>query len=268
MRDAIPLRTDNCQLRTDNCQLFSRIARNLRYTWFMNDQPTLAPLQIELREAMADPGCPLCRLAARAERNFVDSLNYERVLDLKTRDALKASRGLCARHTRQWQALQGSALSMAIVYRVSILDLLRDTETLPQAKLWRRGKDAAQLAQALEPDGPCLVCEIGAGTVQRFADLLLKDLPDPAVQTLLRDCGGLCVPHLRLALTRPGAGKQYRLLIDVHRAAWQTLMGELDEFIRKNDYRFRHEKLGETEADAWLRALDTMVGMDAKLKKR
>jgi len=234
----------------------------------MNNRPPLAPLQIELREAMADPGCPLCRLAARAERNFVDSLNYERVLDLPTRDSLKASWGLCPQHTRQWQDLQGSALSMAIVYRISLLDLLRDTEELPQPKLLRRGRDAAQLAQTLEPSAPCIVCEIAAGTAQRFADLLLKDLSDPAEQLLLCDCGGLCLPHLRLALTRPGAGKHYRLLIDVHRAAWQTLMGELDEFIRKNDYRFHHEKLTATEADAWLRTLDTIVGLNEKLKKR
>ena len=61
---------------------------------------TLSPLQIGLREAMAEWGCPLCRLAERAEGAYIDSLNYERVLDLNTRDALKASRGLCARHSR------------------------------------------------------------------------------------------------------------------------------------------------------------------------
>ena len=234
----------------------------------MNKPTTLAPLQIELREAMDGHGCPLCRLAATAERNFVDSLNYERVLDLKTRDALKASRGLCGRHTRQWQDLQGSALSMAIVYRVSILDLLRDTENLTPSKILRRGKDAAHLAQTLAPREPCLVCEIGGGTAQRFADLLLKDLPDSELQTRLQACGGLCLPHLHLALTRSGAGKHYHLLIDVHREAWHTLMGELDEFIRKNDYRFQHEKLSAAEADAWLRALDTLVGLDIAFKKR
>ncbi len=233
------------------------------YTGGMADE-ALAPLQIELREAMTGWGCPLCRLVARAERMYIDSLNYERVLDLNTRDALKASRGLCATHTRQWQELQGSALGMAIVYRVSVLDLLRDTapdKFKPASFLRRGGKDAAQLAEDLSSSGPCPACEIGQGTAERFATLLLKDIRDDEVQMRLRECGGLCLPHLRLALSCPGAGKTYKLLIDVQRAAWQTLMGELEEFIRKNDYRFRHELLTEAESDSWLRALDVIVGL-------
>lgn len=237
----------------------------------MSEQ-TLAPLQIELREAMAEWGCPLCRLSERAENTFIDSLNYERVLDLNTRDALKASRGLCPPHSRQWQDLGGSALGVAIVYRISVLDLLRDTEILPQVGgFLRRGKDAVQLAEALQSHGACPACEIGAGTAQRFADLLLKDMQMQDIQQLLRACGGLCLPHLRQTLVRPGAGKVYKLLIEAQRDAWSTLMGELDEFIRKNDYRFRHEPLTDAEADSWIRALDVIVGLDApkdKTRKR
>ncbi len=229
----------------------------------MNKNETLAPLQIELREAMAGWGCPLCRLADRAERNFIDSLSYERVLDLKTRAALQAARGLCAAHSRQWQNLQGGALGVAIVYRVAVLDLLRETEAAmqPSGGFLRRGRtEAGQLARDLETTGPCPVCEIGQGTAQRFAELLLKDIAVPEVQTLLRDCGGLCLPHLRMTLSQPGAGKVSRLLLEAQRAAWQRLIGEVDEFIRKNDYRFRHEALTNQEADSWIRAIDTLIG--------
>jgi hypothetical protein len=211
---------------------------------------------------MSGQGCPLCRLADRAERHFIDSLSYERVLDLKTRAALQASRGLCASHIRQWQTLQGGALGVAIVYRVAVLDLLRETETSlqPSGGFLRRGCDAAQLARDLESSGPCPVCEIGHSTAQRFAELLLKDIPAAEVQALLQACGGLCLPHLRLTLSQPGAGKASRPLLEAQRAAWQTLMGEMDEFIRKNDYRFRHEALTDAEADSWIRAIDALVG--------
>ena len=83
----------------------------------MKTKPEFAPLQIELREAMTSWGCPLCRLSAKAEQAYIKSLNYERILDIKTRDALKASRGLCKTHTRQWEALQGSAFGIS--YRLS-----------------------------------------------------------------------------------------------------------------------------------------------------
>jgi len=227
-----------------------------------NWETQFTPLQFELREAMTGWGCPLCRLEARAEKAYIDSLNYERVLDIPTRDALKAARGLCAQHTRAWQALQGSALGMAIVYRVAVLDLLRATEGLEEAprSLLRRASGPAQAVASLDASGLCPACALLADTARNFADLLLKDLKSADVQALLRDCGGLCLPHLRMTLARPGAGRTYKTLIDVQRQAWTALMAELDEFIRKNDHRFRHEPM-ETEHDSWLRALDVMVGL-------
>lgn len=223
----------------------------------------LSPLQIELREAMATWGCPLCRLESRAEKRYLDSLNYERVLDINTRNAIKAARGLCPDHSRKWRAIQGSALGIAIVYRISVLDLLRDTKavTQPSRALFRRATGAARIAATLEPSGPCPACALLDATSRRFADILLAELRADDVQALLRDCGGLCLPHLRMTLSRPRAGKAYKTLIAVQRQVWTGLMAELDEFIRKNDHRFQHEPMG-SERDAWLRALDVIVGLD------
>ncbi len=214
-------------------------------------------------------GCPLCKLVAKTERIYLDSLNYERVLDLNTRDALKASWGLCPEHSRDWEALQGSALGIAIVYRVAVLDLLRATEPekLKGGGLFKRGGGVAQLAESVEPTGPCPACKLGLETAERFADLLLKDVAEPEVQAALAKCGGLCLPHLRLTLARPGAGRGYRDLVAAQRQAWEALMAELDEFIRKNDYRFQHEPVGE-EGDSWLRALDAITGMKKNLKSK
>lgn len=229
------------------------------------DQQGLAPLQVELRDAMDRWGCPLCRLSHKAEHAYIDSLNYERVLDLKTRDAIKASRGLCEHHSRMWQQLQGSALGIAIVYRVTILDLLRDTdpETYPSnPSLFRRRATAQETAERLAAGGPCVACDIARGVTERFGSLLLKDLDDPEVRSLLVASGGLCLPHLRDVLGLPGAGRRHDILIQVHRDAWQQLMGELEEFIRKNDYRFREEAMTGAEGTSWSRAIDVIVGLE------
>ncbi len=228
--------------------------------------PTLKPLQIELREAMNGWGCPLCKLAHKAEQAFIESLNYERVLDLKTRDALKASRGLCKHHSRDWRHVQGAALGLAIVYRVTILDLLRDTEEDRESRrgflgLPVQSRSPDRIASALEAQAPCPACEVGEGSVIRFAELLLDDLDAQSVQIRLRDCGGLCLPHLRLTLRQKGARHAAPTLIKVHREAWATLMGELEEFIRKNDYRFREEEMTPQEETSWTRVLDVIVGL-------
>jgi hypothetical protein len=223
----------------------------------------LAPLQLELREAMGQWGCPLCRLAQKAERAYVDSVNYERVLDLNTRDALKASRGMCRRHTRMWEDVQGAALGLAIVYRISVLDLLRDTEPDDSrgSSLFRRQAKAEATAAALDATAGCPACEVERGAVHRFGTLLLQDIEDPEVQAALEASGGLCLPHLRAVLGFKGAERAHDALMRTQRAAWQTLMGQLEEFIRKNDYRFRHEAMTPEEGTSWRRVLDVIVGL-------
>ncbi len=229
----------------------------------MKSTPELTPLQIELREAMSPWGCPLCRLSEKAEQAYIKSLNYERVLDLKTRDALKSSRGLCDKHSRDWETLQGSALGIAIVYRVTVLDLLRDTDPskLKPRGIFKRQSSGVDLAQQLVSHGPCLACDIGAGTAERFSGLLLQDIEDPKMQKLLLQCGGLCLVHLRTALSHRMRASTSASLISVQRQAWQHIMGELEEFIRKNDYRFRDEAMSEEEGTSWSRVLDVIVGM-------
>ena len=224
----------------------------------------LAPLQLELRAAMASQGCPLCRLATKAERTFIDSLNYERVLDLRTRDALKGSRGLCGHHSRVWQHVQGSALGVAIVYRISVLDLLRDTEpskVQPGPLSWRRGRPSAT-ASRLEAGASCPACTIGEDAAARFGGRLLGDIRDAQARTLLVACGGLCLPHLRQVLTLKGAERAHELLMRTQRQAWAQLMGELEEFVRKNDYRFADESMTPEEATSWMRAIDALVGLE------
>jgi hypothetical protein len=45
----------------------------------------------------------------------------------------------------------------------------------------------------------------------------------------------------------------------VQLAHWESLIAELSEFVRKNDYRFQHEPVGR-EGSAWLRAVDAVSG--------
>jgi hypothetical protein len=231
----------------------------------MTASPSSIPLRAELHDAMDTWGCPLCRLKSRAEAMYVTSLSYERVLDLTTRDLLKASRGLCASHTRDWQRVQGAALGVAIVYRVSILDLLRDTEPGRAASggmLSRKRNEARVLGERLTPEARCPACEVGEGAAERFGQVLLQELASGETCARFVACGGLCLPHLRMLLLLPKAGQGYEALVEAQRTAWRGLMGELDEFIRKNDYRFAGETMTEAEATSWTRALDAVVGLE------
>jgi hypothetical protein len=219
-------------------------------------------LQKEFRETLDAGGCPLCRLQHRDETRFLDSLTYERILDLETRDKLKASRGLCEPHVRAWREVRGSALGIALVYEIAVKDLLEDSDAQPPGGLFGRARSGtARIADAMEAQAACPACEVGADTVARYTKVLLHDIQYADIETALEAAGGLCLPHLRFVLRRRGPDRAQRLVLEVQRRVWQSLRAELKEFIRKNDYRFRDEPKG-AERDSWLRAIDAVVGLD------
>ena len=71
--------------------------------------------------------------------------------------------------------------------------------------------------------------------------------------------GGLCLPHFQLTLSHASAG-QAKTLAAWQAEAWRELRGELDELIRKHDYRFRGETISEDEANSWERAVAAIIG--------
>jgi len=224
---------------------------------------TMTPLQHRLRETLALGGCPLCRLAEQDEQAFLQSLTYERILDILTRETLQRARGLCAPHARAWRAVRGCALPVALVYRPIIKDLLAQTELQAAQGWFSRSASPHQIGERLATAAPCPACRVGEATARRYAEVLLRDVGNEEVRAALIRGGGLCLPHLRLTLQASGPATGYQALLAAQREAWSALMAELDEFIRKNDYRFQHEALGD-ERDAWLRALNALVGMSGE----
>ncbi len=101
--------------------------------------------------------------------------------------------------------------------------------------------------------GHCPTCEAQAMAERRAALAMLSAPPQGAAGAQL------CLPHLRVALTLAGSSEQALPLVAAQSAALQSLHGELSEYIRKQDYRFRHEPLGP-EADSPWRAVAHVAG--------
>ena len=113
----------------------------------------------------------------------------------------------------------------------------------------------ADLGAQLAPSAACPACVLETEAAHRTAKILIKHLDDPAIGRAYLAAGGLCLPHFRIALSHAGGGAS-RTLAQWQAATWRQLRGELDELIRKHDYRFADEKVTEAEADAWQRAVD------------
>ena len=231
----------------------------------------------ELLDACKEPGCPICRLGQRAAQRHLTSVIYDGVNDVPLRATLRDAYGYC--HEHAWllpESGESAPLGIAIIHR-DILNTLRtrlDTKTynkdrkisLRAAVAGALNPDPAannpELARYLPPNAICPACERQAEAEQlAFASLLeALDKNDQPMQSALGSSDGLCIFHLRQALNSARSQQAFDSLVRISNEQLSVLIDALDEFIRKNDHRFREEKISREEKESWRKALQRTSG--------
>jgi hypothetical protein len=175
------------------------------------------------------------------------------------RDTLRDARGPCYRHAWRIARRRGSVLGTAIIYRDVVNTLTKALEGQPVApnRLFSRGQP--ELARQLAPVVGCPACALETDSSSRHAKTLLKHLDADGLEAAYVAAGGLCLPHFQTVLMHTSGG-QAKTLAGWQAAAWRQLRDELDELIRKHDYRFRGETVTDAEAVSWDRAVAMIVG--------
>jgi hypothetical protein len=218
-----------------------------------------------LVEALDGDGCPFCTLVTAALERYFRTVLYEQVNDIGMRANLRESQGYCAAHGEMLRQAR-SALGSAIIHRdivntlVRTLEGERPPENTPRS--WLRGlvgADHRPQEQVLGGAEPCPACLRVREREVNYADTLLLNWDDERLQRKFRSSSGLCLSHLRLTLARTRDPALFETLRAVHLDLWRGLIGELDEFIRKQDYRFADEEIG-AEGTSWSRAIDLVSG--------
>jgi Family of unknown function (DUF6062) len=230
----------------------------------------------DLLAAMSQATCPLCVLLERAERKAVDMFLYDQVNDISRRDALRASRGLCFNHSSML-AEGRSALGVAILSRDILRTMTTELEvgSSRQERQERKEGDekatkplaflaflavniGAKLAARIEPQAGCPMCAERPRIEAPLIMGLLHNLRDTDFAAVFDASAGLCRIHLAGTL-RAADTAGARALAARQATIWRRLEADLDEFIRKHDYRFQGEAF-EVERDVWRRALQTTSG--------
>jgi Family of unknown function (DUF6062) len=227
----------------------------------------------DLLQACRQPGCPVCRVEQSAVERYINSLLYESVNDIQVRERLRASMGFCREHAQMAVDKKlGSALGFAIIYQDVINNILRqlrsDVET-PSTRRWSTllkripeqvSATVQKVLYALTPQKHCIACQQRDRTLHLIISSLIENLHEPEMIEALQTSEGLCIPHLKKAFESVSDPQECDLLLSVHREKLEVLRGELAEFVRKNDYRFKDEGMG-TEGDSWRRAIAKMIGL-------
>ena len=213
----------------------------------------------EVLDALLAEGCAVCRLARRASDSYIRALIYEGVTDVKLRENLRDARGLCHTHGWRMAGRRGSVLGTAIIYRDVVNTLVKALESQGDAAPRPFWRGQPELGRSLAAAADCPACVLERDAERRAVKILLDHADDAAIASAYIAAGGVCLPHFQLALTL-ASGSGTAALARWQAEAWSRLRANLDELIRKHDYRFRAEPVSDAEADAWQRAVAAVVG--------
>ena len=172
---------------------FSRARAATRHTVFF-----------QVREALDNDGCPVCRLSLGSVAGYLDSLAYESVNDPSLRDRLRSSRGFCPRHAWQFLGVGSGPFSVAIIYADVLAEVTRILESGRRQirSTGGRGTSGLELATRLAPQQPCPACCLLAESRDRYLSTLVEHMPEHDFAAAYRSSQGLCLPHLERAISQ------------------------------------------------------------------
>jgi Family of unknown function (DUF6062) len=222
-----------------------------------------------LLEGFSKSGCPVCRFMEEYSLSYLDALFYEQVNDGGIRRKLRHARGFCNWHAWQASKIANSALGVAIIAKDLITEEITRIDHLRRQPLVTRmqhptgnrmsPKSLLTFIQGWQQKGICPACEIILEYERHALETILNFLHEAEFARRFENSTALCVIHTRRAAEANGSHPHLHALIDIQRRKYAHLVGELEEFCRKHDYRFSHESWG-SESDSWLRAIELLAG--------
>ncbi|HXH08167.1 MAG TPA: DUF6062 family protein [Alphaproteobacteria bacterium] len=220
-----------------------------------------------LLEAFGKSGCPVCRLMEEYSRRYLEAVFYEQVNDVGLRRKLREARGFCNWHAWLVKTIASSALGAAIIAKDLITEEIARLDALLRKPLAARlyhtikisPKSLSTFLQGWRQKGICPACEIILEHEQHALETILNFLHEAEFARLFESSAALCVIHTRRAAEANGTHPHLQALLEIQRRKYIHLVGELEEFCRKHDYRFSHESWG-AESRSWLRAIELLAG--------
>jgi hypothetical protein len=213
----------------------------------------------EVRDALREAGCPVCRLALRSVARVMQSIAYEQVNDLALRKQLRTAGGFCNAHAHQWLREARSVLGTALIYRDVVTAALRELQSVAQDG--QRGgllRGLLGMTDRATVEAACPACQAQFEAEARYVEALVVLVADQS--QALQGSASACRRHTAAAIRLGGPGAD--TILRHTRETIQALVEELDEVIRKEDYRFRHEPRTHGERTAPARAVGWAAGIE------
>ena len=228
----------------------------------MNEQARQDRFYFKLFDRLDKPGCPVCGIVIDDSRAYLDSVLYERVTDVPTREGLRESFGLCNPHTwllRDLPASSAPDLGFAIIAR----DLLNRfkrmaAETGPRPRRSFGAWFTRARSRGLKRT-PCPACVHAARSESVHLQQLLDLLGETAFSEKYSRSAGICLPHFLIAGEDHPDHAHFPQLREQQIRNAGSLHDTLDRFTENHDHRAKDE-ITPAEARAWTDAMEFLSG--------
>ena len=200
-----------------------------------------------LKDCMEDGACPICAQTEQNIRGVMRSVLYESMTDVEIRETIKSARGFCRHHSGLFLE-QGDALNHAIVYGDALRSALQDVVN-GDYKYYEQRES-------------CYFCDMAKEAETAYIGACWQAFRDEEFFSAYEKGGLLCMTHLHAMETCSEKEKNgediYLKLAQATIDKYQVMIRQLDEIIRKSDYRNLGEKWTEGEKTAWKRAVNVI----------
>jgi len=212
-----------------------------------------------LLDALKERGCPVCFVIKKNVQKYMDDFLYESVNDPGLRKQIKESVGFCNRHAWQLQKF-GDGFGLGIVYEDLMRFVLKRLEEADGSSASLKAM-LKQLDKDEQNKQSCIVCKEEKDVESRYISVFLENCDDPELKSAYKNSFGLCLRHLNLAVKKNKNKNLNNEIIAIEIVKFNSLIAEIKEFLRKQDYRFSKEKFGK-EGDSWIRAIEKLIGKE------
>jgi hypothetical protein len=206
-----------------------------------------------LRQGIELHMCPMCRVAHKADREYVWQFSEEGYGSEQAMEVLARSHGFCAEHAEMLRRIDfamQSMLGISTIYVELFADLAAELATLALERPCAAGE--------------CPACANRDAALRKNARYLLAALSASAgsIAENFPSSPGMCFPHFELVWASGGTAQVRQLIHDVQRRAVGEVLEDLREFIRKEGAEYKHESKSK-EQYAWQRAIRLTAGWPA-----
>lgn len=224
----------------------------------------------DLRDALAEAGCPVCARVLRAGREALQAFAEQASRDAGERKRHPAFRALCNAHAWQFREMPQKPVQLAAAQegflrgRIEALQgAIARLEGASRGRWFRgvrgwgsRGLDGSP---RWRPIRRCPACRAAEKTERRDIALLLDLITDMEFARAFEGSAGLCLPHLTLTVRLAPEHPNLARLLLAHLPKLKRLQADLQDFIRRA--RAPLASLTEAEQDAvWSRVLEWTTG--------